>query len=65
MTYKKVKKGRSINSIVFHINKKQVADDSSYKLDDPAYIDDKISKTQSICLSFMNQSLKIWKDLNF
>ncbi|MFK8256145.1 RepB family plasmid replication initiator protein [Leuconostoc mesenteroides] len=47
VTYEKVKKGRSINSIVFHINKKQVADDSSYKLDDPAYIDDKIRQEES------------------
>ncbi|PAK79978.1 RepB protein, partial [Leuconostoc mesenteroides] len=41
VTYEKLKKGRSIDSIVFHITKKQVADDISYKLDDPAYIDDK------------------------
>ena len=45
--YKKVKKGRSIDSIIFHINKKQVADDSSYKLDDPAYIDGKIRQEES------------------
>ena len=47
VTYDKVKKGRSIDSIVFHITKKQVADDSSYKLADPAYIDDKISQEES------------------
>ncbi|MBF7059258.1 MULTISPECIES: RepB family plasmid replication initiator protein [Weissella] len=47
VTYDKVKKGRSIDSIVFHINKKQVADDSSYKLDDSAYIDDKIRQEES------------------
>ena len=47
VTYEKVKKGRSIDSIVFHITKKQVADDSSYKLADPAYIDDKISQEES------------------
>ena len=47
VTYEKVKKGRSINSIIFHINKKQVADDSSYKLDDPVYIDDKIRQEES------------------
>ena len=47
VTYEKIKKGRSIDSIVFHITKKQVADDSSYKLDDPAYIDDKISQEES------------------
>ena len=47
VTYEKVKKGRSIDSIVFHITKKQVADDSSYKLADPAYIDDKIRQEES------------------
>lgn len=47
VTYDKVKKGRSIDSIVFHISKKQVADDSSYKLDDPAYIDDKMRQEES------------------
>ncbi|MBA5938982.1 RepB family plasmid replication initiator protein [Leuconostoc citreum] len=47
VTYEKVKKGRSINSIIFHINKKQVADNSSYKLDDPVYIDDKIRQEES------------------
>ena len=47
VTYEKIKKGRSIDSIVFHITKKQVADDGSYKFDDPAYIDDKISQEES------------------
>lgn len=47
VTYDKVKKGRSIDSIVFHISKKQVADDSSYKLDDQAYIDDKMRQEES------------------
>ena len=47
VTYEKIKKGRSIDSIVFHITKKQVADDGSYKLADPAYIDDKISQEES------------------
>ncbi len=47
VTYEKIKKGRSIDSIVFHITKKQVADDSSYKLANPAYIDDKISQEES------------------
>lgn len=47
VTYEKIKKGRSIDSIVFHITKKQVADDSSYKLADPAYIDDKIGQEES------------------
>ena len=47
VTHEKVKKGRSIDSIVFHITKKTVADDISYKLDDPAYIDDKIRQEES------------------
>ncbi|MGQ4572564.1 RepB family plasmid replication initiator protein [Leuconostoc pseudomesenteroides] len=47
VTYDKVKKGRSIDSIVFHITRKQVADDISYKLDDTAYIDDKIRQEES------------------
>ena len=47
VTYEKVKKGRSIDSIVFHITKKTVADDISYKLDDPAYIDGKIRQEES------------------
>jgi len=45
--YEKVKKGRSIDSIVFHITKNQVADDIGYKLDDPAYIDGKIRREES------------------
>ena len=45
--YEKVKKGRSIDSIVFHITKKPVADDPSYKLDDLAYIDGKIRQEES------------------
>jgi len=47
VTYEKVKKGRSIESIVFHITKNQVADDISYKLDDPVYIDGKIRQEES------------------
>lgn len=47
VTHEKVKKGRSIDSIVFHITKKTVADDISYKLDDPAYIDYKIRQEES------------------
>ncbi|WP_273731763.1 RepB family plasmid replication initiator protein [Leuconostoc mesenteroides] len=47
VTYEKVKKGRSIDSIVFHITKKQVADDSSYKLGDRDYIDGKIRQEES------------------
>lgn len=44
VTYEKVKKGRSIDSIVFHIEKKRMADDNSYKLDDRAYQEDKKQK---------------------
>ncbi|MCX7579822.1 RepB family plasmid replication initiator protein [Leuconostoc falkenbergense] len=47
VTYEKVKKGRSIDSIVFHITKKRVADDNSYKLDDATYIDGKIRQEES------------------
>ncbi|MBZ5955935.1 RepB family plasmid replication initiator protein [Leuconostoc gasicomitatum] len=47
VTYEKIKKGRSIDSIVFHITKKQVADDSSYKLGDRDYIDGKIRQEES------------------
>ena len=47
VTYEKVKKGRSIDSIVFHINKKQIADDSSYKQDDPLYIEGKIRQEET------------------
>ena len=47
VTHEKVKKGRSIDSIVFHITKKTVADDISYKLDDPTYIDGKIRQEES------------------
>ena len=47
VTYEKVKKGRSIDSIVFHITKKQVAADSSYKRDDPVYIEGKIRQEET------------------
>ncbi|MFT9457858.1 MAG: RepB family plasmid replication initiator protein [Liquorilactobacillus hordei] len=47
VTYEKIKKGRSIDSIVFHITKKRVADDNSYKLDDATYIDGKIRQEES------------------
>lgn len=47
VTYEKIKKGRSIDSIVFHITKKQVAADSSYKQDDPDYIDGKIRQEET------------------
>lgn len=37
IAYEKVKKGKSIDSIVFHITKKRRADDNSYKLEDETY----------------------------
>ncbi|WP_063283312.1 replication initiation protein, partial [Lactococcus lactis] len=40
VTYEKKKAGRSIDSIVFHIEKKRMADDNSYKLGDKDYQDD-------------------------
>ena len=46
VTYEKVKKGRSINSIVFHITKKRRADDNSYKLEDKVYQKAKVQKEQ-------------------
>ncbi|MDV4193218.1 RepB family plasmid replication initiator protein [Lactococcus lactis subsp. lactis] len=47
VSYEKVKKGRSIDSIVFHITKKRRADDNSYKLDDRAYQEDKARKAET------------------
>ncbi|MGB2541283.1 RepB family plasmid replication initiator protein [Leuconostoc suionicum] len=47
VTYEKVKKGRSIDSIIFHITKKQVAADGSYKQDDPVYIEGKIRQEET------------------
>ena len=47
VTYEKVKKGRSIDSIVFHIEKKRMADDNSYKLGDKDYQDDKKQKSSN------------------
>ncbi|MGM0260586.1 RepB family plasmid replication initiator protein [Enterococcus sp. AZ102] len=47
VTYDKVKKGRSIDSIVFHITKKFRADDNSYKLEDKTYNEAKAEKEQS------------------
>ena len=47
VTYDKIKKGRSIDSIVFHIGKKRMADDNSYKLDDRAYQEDKEEKSRN------------------
>ena len=45
--YDKIKKGRSIDSIVFHIEKKRRADDTSYKLEDKAYQADKKTKEET------------------
>ncbi|EHV0154402.1 RepB family plasmid replication initiator protein [Enterococcus faecalis] len=47
VSYEKVKKGRSIDSIVFHIEKKRMADDNSYKLNDRAYQEDKTRKAET------------------
>lgn len=47
ITYDKIKKGRSIESIVFHITKKRRADDNSYKLEDKTYKEVKVEKEQS------------------
>ncbi|MEI3633265.1 RepB family plasmid replication initiator protein [Lactococcus lactis subsp. lactis] len=47
VTYDKIKKGRSIDSIVFHITKKRRADDNSYKLEDKVYQDDKKAKEEN------------------
>ena len=45
--YDKIKKWRSIDSIVFHIEKKRRADDTSYKLEDKAYQADKKTKEET------------------
>ncbi|NHJ00352.1 RepB family plasmid replication initiator protein [Lactococcus garvieae] len=49
VSYEKVKKGRSIDSIVFHIMKKPVARNDFYKLEeqDPIYLQDKANKEQA------------------
>ncbi|MDT2871652.1 RepB family plasmid replication initiator protein [Lactococcus lactis] len=47
VSYDKVKKGRSIDSIVFHITKKRRADDNSYKLEDKTYQEAKAQKEES------------------
>ena len=47
VTYDKVKKGRSIDSIVFHIEKKRTADENSYKLEDKTYQSDKEQKEET------------------
>ncbi|MCO4481796.1 Replication initiation protein [Streptococcus infantarius subsp. infantarius] len=47
VSYEKVKKGRSIDSIVFHIEKKRCADDNSYKLNDKMYQAEQANKEQA------------------
>ncbi|MCT1226727.1 RepB family plasmid replication initiator protein [Lactococcus lactis] len=47
VTYEKKKAGRSIDSIVFHIEKKRMANDNSYKLEDKVYQDDKKQKEET------------------
>ena len=47
VSYDKVKKGRSVDSIVFHIEKKRTADDNSYKLEDKTYQEAKAQKEES------------------
>ncbi len=47
VSYEKIKKGRSIDSIVFHIEKKRKADDNSYKLEDKTYQEDKARKAET------------------
>ena len=49
VSYEKVKTGRSIDSIVFHITKKPVARNDFYKLEeqDPIYLQDKANKEQA------------------
>lgn len=48
VTYEKIKKGRKIDSIIFHIEKKQVPKNELYKQEqlDPVYIQDKLQKVQ-------------------
>ena len=49
VSYEKVKKGRSIDSIVFHIEKKPVARNDFYTLEeqDPIYLQNKANKEQA------------------
>ena len=47
VTYEKVKKGRSIDSIVFHIEKKRCADDNSYKLNYKMYQAEQAKKEET------------------
>lgn len=49
VTYEKIKKGRSIDSIQFHVAKKHVAKNEFYKQEqkDPAYLQDKAKKKEN------------------
>jgi len=47
VTYDKIKVGRSIDSIVFHIEKKRIVDDTSYKIEDKTYQENRKQKEQS------------------
>mgnify|MGYP004628032477 CR=1 FL=1 len=47
VTYDKIKAGRSIDSIQFHIEKKRRADDNSYKLEDKDYQSNKEEKSRN------------------
>ena len=47
VSYDKIKKGRSIDSIVFHIEKKRCADDNSYKLNDKMYQAEQAKKEET------------------
>ena len=47
VTYDKIKAGRSIDSIQFHLEKKRRADDNSYKLEDKDYQSDKEEKSRN------------------
>lgn len=46
VTYDKVKKGRSIDSIIFHITKKRRVDDNTYKLEDKTHKEASAEKEQ-------------------
>ncbi|OTP25060.1 replication initiator protein [Enterococcus faecalis] len=69
VSYDKIKKGRSIDSIVFHIEKKRMADDNSYKLNDKVYTEEKLKKEQSEAILYtqamQNKYTKILLDNMF
>jgi len=54
VSYEKIKKGRSIADIIFHIEKKKVAKDENYKKrqQDPVYLENKEEKEQNKALFF-------------